>query len=141
MIIETYPSDNIFARIIAGDIPCHKIYENAGTLCFMDIMPASKGHCLVIPKAPSRNLFDAQVSDLAACMATAQKIAKAIMKALEADGITIRQNNEEAGGQEVFHTHFHLMPRYKGTPLRVHDGAVADHRELATLAAKIAAAI
>jgi len=141
MTLETYDSSNIFAKIIAGDIPCHKVYEDAGTLVFMDIMPASRGHCLVIPKTPSRNLLDARDSELAACMSTAAKVCRAIMKALDADGVTMRQNNEEAGGQEVFHTHFHLMPRYKGEGLRVHDGSAADHPALAEIAAKIATAI
>jgi len=141
MTLETYDSDNIFAKILAGDIPCHKVYEDAGTLVFMDILPASDGHCLVIPKAPSRNLLDAADGDMAACIATASKVSRAIMKALDADGVTLRQNNEEAGGQEVFHTHFHLMPRYEGQGLRVHDGSAADHPTLAATAAKIAAAI
>lgn len=141
MTLETYDSDNIFAKILAGDIPCHKVYEDAGTLVFMDILPASDGHCLVIPKAPSRNLLDAADADLAACIATAAKVSRAIMKALDADGVTLRQNNEAAGGQEVFHTHFHLMPRYEGRRLWVHDGRAADHAALAATAAKIAAAI
>lgn len=141
MTLETYDSDNIFAKIIAGDIPCHKVYEDAGTLVFMDIFPASDGHCLVIPKAPSRNLLDAADADLAACIATAAKVSRAIMKALDADGVTLRQNNEAAGGQEVFHTHFHMMPRYEDQRLWVHDGSAADHAALAATAAKIAAAI
>lgn len=141
MVDKSYESDNIFAKIITGDIPCHKVYEDAGTFAFLDIMPASRGHCLVIPKAPSRNLFDIDGTALAAAMMTTQKVARAIMSALEADGITIRQNNEVAGGQEVFHTHFHVMPRYHGVGLKVHDGTMADHDELATIAAMIVEAI
>lgn len=141
MVDKNYQSDNIFAKIIAGDIPCHKIYENAGTLAFMDILPASRGHCLVIPKSPSRNLMDIEESALAAVMITVKKVTIAITKALKADGVTIRQNNEEAGGQEVFHTHFHIMPRYLGEPLRLHDGAEPNHAELADLAQQIGAAI
>lgn len=141
MSIEDYNSENIFAKIIAGDIPCHKVYEDAATLVFMDIMPASRGHCLVIPKAPSRNVLDCDDKDLSAIMSTSKKVANAIMKAMEADGITIRQNNESAGGQEVFHTHFHIMPRYEGEPLKVHTGDNIDHAELAAMAEQIAAAI
>lgn len=138
---ESYQPDNIFAKILAGDIPCHKVYEDDATLVFMDILPASRGHCLVIPKSPSRNLLDIDESALNATMATTQKVSIAAMKALDADGVTIRQNNEAAGGQEVFHTHFHIMPRYDGVPLRPHDGSEPNHEELAATAHSIATAI
>lgn len=141
MRTETYEADNIFAKIIAGEIPCHKVYEDAQTLVFMDIVPASRGHCLVLPKTPSRNLYDIGEQDLAAVMKTVKKVTLAIRKALRADGVTVRQNNEKAGGQEVFHTHFHVMPRYRGAPLRINDGRDADHEELAKIAKSIAAAI
>ena len=141
MVADDYESGNVFAKIIAGDIPCHKVYEDAGTIAFMDILPASRGHCLVLPKSPSRNLYDISERDLAACMITLKKVVLAARTALNADGVTIRQNNEVAGGQEVFHTHFHVMPRYHGQPLRVHDGSAPNHAELAELAALIRAAI
>ena len=141
MVDETYQSDNIFAIIMAGDIPCHKVYEDTDTLVFMDILPASRGHCLVIPKSPSRNLLDIDGPALNTTILIVQKIAKAAMKALNADGVTIRQNNEAAGGQEVFHTHFHIMPRYHGEPLRAHDGSEPNHAELSALAQQINAAI
>lgn len=141
MVAESYQSDNIFAKILSGDIPCHKVYEDDDTLVFMDILPASRGHCLVIPKSPSRNLLDVDIPALNAIMMTTQKVAKAAMKVLDADGITIRQNNEAAGGQEVFHTHFHIMPRYQGEPLRPHDGTAPDHEALTKIAQEIATAI
>ncbi|MEP3265412.1 MAG: HIT family protein [Hyphomicrobiales bacterium] len=141
MATESYQADNIFAKIMAGDIPCHKVYEDAETLVFMDILPASRGHCLVLPKAPSRNLLDIDETALNATMMTVQKVAKAVIKSLNADGVTIRQNNEAAGGQEVFHTHFHIMPRYLGDTLRAHDGSEPNHEELAALAKQIGDAI
>ncbi|MBA4783071.1 MAG: HIT family protein [Rhizobiales bacterium] len=141
VVAENYDSNNIFARIIAGEIPCHKVYEDAGTLVIMDIMPASRGHCMVLPKSPSRNIYDISERDLAALMITLKKVVLAIKKTLNVDGVTVRQNNEEAGGQEVFHTHFHVMPRYNGVPLHVHDGRKADHAELAELAKLISSAI
>jgi len=141
VVAENYISDNIFAKIITGEIPCHKVYEDADTLVFMDIQPASRGHCLALPKNPSRNLFDINDDDLVAVIKTVKKVILAIEKALGADGVTVRQNNEEAGGQEVFHTHFHIMPRYRGESLRMHDGSAPDHAKLAELARKIADAI
>lgn len=141
MTTESYQADNIFAKIMTGDIPCHKVYEDAETLVFMDILPASRGHCLVLPKAPSRNLLDIDETALNATMRTVQKVAKAAIKSLNADGVTIRQNNEAAGGQEVFHTHFHIMPRYLGDTLRAHDSSKTNHEELARLAKIIGAAI
>jgi histidine triad (HIT) family protein len=112
-----YDSDNVFAKILRGELPAHKVYEDADTLALMDIMPRCEGHSLVIPKAPVRNVFDASDAQLAACMRTVRKVAAAAMQAFGADGITLLQANERAGGQVVFHMHFHVMPRWDGQPL------------------------
>ncbi|HEY1247215.1 MAG TPA: HIT family protein [Hyphomicrobiaceae bacterium] len=112
-----YDSDNVFARILRGELPAHKVYEDADTVAFMDIMPRCDGHTLVIPKAPVRNIFDASAVQLAACIETVQKVGVAAVKAFAADGMTLLQANEGAGGQVVFHLHFHVMPRWQGRPL------------------------
>jgi histidine triad (HIT) family protein len=112
-----YDSNNVFAKILRGELPSHKVYEDAETLAFMDIMPRCDGHTLVIPKAPARNLLDADQAQLAACMRTVQKVGLAVVKAFAADGMTLLQANEAAGGQVVFHLHFHVMPRFDGTRL------------------------
>ena len=113
-----YDPENIFAKILRGEIPCVKVHEDDETLCFMDIFPRSEGHCLVIPKTPCRNLLDATPEQLAACMKTVNKVANAAKSAFNADGITLLQFSEAAGGQEVFHLHFHIHPRHEGVPLR-----------------------
>ncbi len=112
-----YDSNNIFAKILRGDLPAHKVCEDADTLAFMDIMPRCEGHTLVIPKTPARNVLDATPAQLAACMRTVQKVANATMKAFGAAGITLQQFNEPAGGQVVFHLHFHILPRMEGVSL------------------------
>jgi histidine triad (HIT) family protein len=112
-----YDSNNVFAKILRGELPAHKVYEDAGTFAFMDIMPRSEGHTLVIPKGQVRNIFDASSDQLATCMRTIQMVGAAAMKAFAADGITLLQANEGAGGQVVFHLHFHVMPRWQGKPL------------------------
>jgi histidine triad (HIT) family protein len=131
MTATEYDNDNIFAKILRGDLPCHKVYEDDATLAFMDIMPRADGHTLVIPKNPSRNMLDVEQDDINAVMATVRKIAKAQMSAFEADGITIQQFNEPAGGQVVFHLHMHVMPRKDGITLRPHTGNMADNDILA----------
>jgi histidine triad (HIT) family protein len=108
----------VFAKILRGELPAHKVYEDADTLAFMDIMPRCEGHTLVIPRTPARNLFDASDVQLAACIRTVQKVALATVKAFGAEGVTILQSNEGAGGQVVFHLHFHVMPRWNGKPLQ-----------------------
>ena len=113
-----YDPENIFAKILRGEIPCVKVHEDEETLCFMDIFPRSEGHCLVIPKTPCRNLLDATPEQLAACMKTVNRVANAAKSAFNADGITLLQFSEAAGGQEVFHLHFHIHPRHEGVPLR-----------------------
>src|SRR5262245_58558299 len=106
-----YDPNNIFAKILRGELPCHKVYEDERVLAFLDIMPRSPGHTLVIPKAPVRNIFDISPDDYAHVARVAQKIATAAMKAFQTDGITVGQFNERAGGQVVFHLHMHVMPR------------------------------
>ena len=116
--MSAYDNDNIFAKILRGEIPCFKVYEDDDTLCFMDIFPRTDGHCLVIPKTPCRNMLDATPEQLAACMKTVNKVANAAKAAFDADGITLFQFNEAAGGQEVFHLHFHIHPRHASLPIR-----------------------
>jgi len=116
--MSEYDSENIFAKILRAEIPCIKVYEDDETLCFMDIFPRTDGHCLVIPKTPCRNMLDATPAQLAACMKTVNKVANAANTAFEADGVTLFQFNEAAGGQEVFHLHFHIHPRHDGLPIR-----------------------
>ena len=108
-----YDDENIFAKILRGEIPSAKVFENEQVLVFMDIMPRSPGHLLVIPKSKARNILDINIDQLHAVIDTVQMMAKLVMKALKADGVTIQQFNEAPGGQEVFHLHFHLIPRRK----------------------------
>jgi histidine triad (HIT) family protein len=132
-----YDSENVFAKILRGEMPAHKVYEDAATLAFMDIMPRCDGHTLVIPKEPVRNVLDASEAQLTACMRTVQKVARAAMKAFAANGITILQANEAAGGQVVFHLHFHVMPRWDGQPLAPPAAKIEKPEALAAQAEKI----
>lgn len=134
--MDAYDDQNIFAKILRGEIPSTKVFEDGDTLCFMDIMPRSDGHCLVIPKTPCRNLLDATPDQLAMCMKTVNLVARAAMSGLGAEGITVQQFNEEAGGQEVFHLHFHILPRYPGVALRP-PGQMGDMDRIAELAERI----
>ncbi len=113
-----YDPNNIFAKILRGELPAYKVYEDDRAFAFLDIMPRAPGHTLILPKSPARNIFDVAPEDLAHVMAVAQKIAKAAMKAFGADGITVQQFNEQAGGQVVFHLHVHVIPRKAGVPLK-----------------------
>ena len=133
----TYDANNIFAKILNGEIPCHKIYEDAHTFAFMDVMPQVDGHCLVIPKTGSRNLLDADAETLADLMVTVQKVAIAAKAAFNADGVQIRQYNEQAAGQTVFHLHFHVLPMNEGQSRRPHSSKMADHGLLAKQAEMI----
>lgn len=135
-----YDPENIFAKILKGEIPSAKLYEDDATYVFMDIMPRADGHCLVIPKTPCRNLLDASAAQLNAVMATTQKMAHAVRKAFDAEGVTIQQFNEAAGGQEVFHLHFHVLPRHDGVSLRP-PGKMEDADVIAANAEKIRAAL
>ena len=112
-----YDTNNIFAKILRGELPAYKVYEDDKTYAFLDIMPRCPGHTLVIPKAPARNILDIKPDDFADVARTACKIATAQMKAFEADGITVQQFSEAAGGQVVFHLHMHVMPRKDGVAL------------------------
>lgn len=114
----SYDDQNVFAKILRGELPAAKIHEDERTLAFMDIMPRAPGHCLVIPKAPARNLLDCDEADLAACVAVAKKLSAAVMAAFGVGGVTLLQASEAAAGQEVFHLHFHVIPRTEGVKLR-----------------------
>jgi histidine triad (HIT) family protein len=116
--MPSYDNNNLFAKILRGELPCHRVYEDEKTLAFLDIMPRAPGHTLVLPKAPARNLLDVDPADLAHVMQGAQKIAKAAVKVFDADGVTVQQFNESAGGQVVFHLHVHVIPRKEGVPLK-----------------------
>jgi histidine triad (HIT) family protein len=116
--MPAYDPNNIFAKILRGELPCYKVYEDDKAFAFLDIMPRSPGHTLVLPKAPARNILDVGASDLSHVMMVAQKIAKAATKAFSADGITIQQFNEGAGGQVVFHLHVHVIPRRSGAAMK-----------------------
>jgi len=136
-----YDSDNIFAKILRGEIPAYKVYEDEATLAFMDVMPQSPGHTLVIPKTPAENLFDLPLDAGAAVLGTAQKVARAVQQAFHADGIMLSQLNGPAAGQSVFHFHVHIIPRYEGVPLRRHTGDMEDSEVLEEQAGKIRAAL
>jgi histidine triad (HIT) family protein len=136
---SAYDDNNIFAKIIRGDIPCHKVFESEDVLAFMDVMPQAEGHLLVVPKSPSRNILDAKTDKLALLIAAVQKLARAAKSAFNADGVSIMQFNEAAGGQSVFHLHFHVIPRHDGVPLKAHSGKMEDHGVLAANAEKIKA--
>ncbi|WP_313616122.1 HIT family protein [Agrobacterium sp.] len=132
-----YDDNNIFAKILRGEIPCHKVYEDDDTLAFMDVMPQAPGHLLVIPKTGSRNLFDADPAVLAKTLPVVQKLANAAKEAFDADGVYIAQFNEPAAGQTVFHLHFHVVPRKEGIPLKPHSGTMEDGAVLAANAQKV----
>lgn len=135
-----YDNQNVFAKILRGEMPAHKIAEDDAAFAFMDIMPRSDGHVLVIPKAPARNLFDIEPQALAATMPMVKRVAVAAREGMGADGVTILQANERAGGQVVFHLHIHVLPRWEGVPLRA-PGTMADPAVLAANAEKIRAAL
>lgn len=138
--MTAYDPENIFAKILRGEIPATRVYEDDETLAFMDIMPRSDGHLLVIPKTPCRNVLDASPAQLTAVIATVQKLAKAVQAAFDADGVTIQQFNEAAGGQEVFHLHFHVLPRHEGVSMRP-PGKMGDFDLIAEHAEKIRAVL
>ena len=136
-----YDPQNVFARILRGEIPAERVYEDADTLAFMDVMPQGDGHTLVIPKALARGLLDADPASLSAVARTVQRVARAVKAAFSADGLTVFQYNEPAGGQTVFHLHVHILPRFEGVPLGRHTGGMADRGVLAAHAARIRAAL
>jgi histidine triad (HIT) family protein len=132
-----YDQNNIFAKVLRGEIPCHKIYEDEDTLVFLDIMPRTEGHALVITKEKACDLFDIKPEALAKLMAVVQKLAPKIKEAVGADGVLIQQFNGAAAGQTVFHLHVHIIPRKEGEALKPHAGQMADQAELATTAEEI----
>lgn len=139
--MTAYDSNNIFAKILRGELPCHKVYEDEHVFAFLDIMPRVSGHTLVIPKAPARNILDIKPDDYAHVARGAHKIAAAAMKAFKADGITVVQFNEAAGGQVVFHLHMHVMPRHDGVAMLPPASRQEDGKVLEENAAKLIAAL
>ena len=136
-----YDNDNIFAKILRGELPAFKIFEDDKTFVFLDIMPRCPGHVLVIPKAPARNVLDITTDDFAAVARTSHRMAAAVKKAFAADGITIQQFSEPAGGQVVFHLHMHVMPRHDGVALLPPASRKEDLKVLEDHATRIIAAL
>ncbi len=136
-----YDRDNLFARIVRGELPCAKVYEDADVFAFMDLFPQSRGHLLVISKtSQARNLLDVEPADLERLILGVQRLARAAKAALKPDGLVVTQFNGALAGQTVFHLHFHLIPRYEHQPLQGHThGEPANAEELAALAGTIAA--
>ncbi|MCW1409300.1 HIT family protein [Rhizobium sp. 1AS11] len=136
-----YDDNNIFAKILRGEIPSHRVYEDEHTIAIMDVMPQAPGHVLVLPKAASRNILDADPATLTRAISVVQKIANAVKDVFDADGVFIAQFNEPAAGQTVFHLHFHVIPRHEGSALKPHSGKMEDGAVLAANAEKIRAAL
>ena len=139
--MPAYDTNNIFAKILRGELPCHKVYEDDKALAFLDIMPRAPGHTLVIPKSPARNVLDVDPEDLAHVIKVAQRIARAGVELFGADGVTIQQFNESAGGQVVFHLHVHVIPRKEGIPMKPPASEKETPEILVDQACKIAAAL
>ncbi|MBO6798277.1 HIT family protein [Maricaulis sp.] len=136
-----YDPENIFAKILRGEMPCVKVYEDEQVLAFMDIFPQAPGHVLVVPREPARNLLELTDGALQGAMLRVKRIAQAVKKALNPDGIVMTQFSGAPAGQTVFHVHFHIIPRQEGKALGAHGGGQADMAELQAQAEKIAAAI
>ncbi|MCA0276460.1 MAG: HIT family protein [Proteobacteria bacterium] len=136
-----YDPNNIFAKILRGEIPSHRVYEDDAVVAFMDVMPQGTGHTLVVPKAPSRNLLDADPAKLGHLMAVVQKVANAAKEAFEADGVTIMQFNEPAAGQTVYHLHVHVLPRFEDVALKPHTGQMEKPEVLAANADRLRAVL
>ncbi len=136
----TYDPNNIFAKILRGEAPCVKVYEDDASFAFLDVMPRADGHTLVIPRVPARNLFDIAPKDLARFMPAVRTVARAVTVGMQAEGLTVQQFNEVAGGQQVFHLHFHLLPRWVGVPLKPPNGPFHDAEALRPHADRIIAA-
>lgn len=141
MTAPAYDDSNVFAKILRGEIPSHRVYEDEATVAFVDVMPQGPGHLLVVPKAPSRNLLDADPAVLAGLIQVVQKLARAAKAAFAADGVTVIQFNEPAAGQTVFHLHFHVIPRHEGVALKPHSGTMEKPELLAENAEKIRSAL
>jgi histidine triad (HIT) family protein len=140
-LTPTYDPDNIFAKILRGEAPCVKVFEDDLALAFMDIMPRAEGHTLIVPKVPARTLFDIGPQDLARFMPAVQKVGRAVVAGMKAEGLSMQQFNERAGGQVVFHLHFHLLPRWTGVMLRPPGGPLQSAEALKPHADKIIAAL
>ena len=136
-----YDQNNIFAKILRGEIPCVKVFEDDKTLAFMDVMSQAQGHVLIIPKEPAENLLDLSAEGAAAVIATTQRVAKAVKKALDAPGIYVMQLNGAPAGQTVFHVHFHVIPRDVSVPLKPHAGGMVDAKVLEAVAVRIRGAM
>jgi histidine triad (HIT) family protein len=136
-----YDENNVFAKVLRGEIPCHKIYEDDDTLAFLDIMPRTEGHALVVTKEKARDLFDVSSKALAKLMAVVQKLAPKIKDAMGAEGVLVQQFNGTAAGQTVFHLHVHIIPRKEGEALKPHAGRMEDQAKLAATAEKIRKAL
>jgi histidine triad (HIT) family protein len=136
-----YDTNNIFAKILRGEVPSVKVYEDDKTLAFMDVMPQADGHTLVVPKEPAENLFELSPEGAAAMVKTTQKVAKAVKKGLDAPGIMLFQLNGKAAGQSVFHVHFHIVPRSGGVDLKLHARGMESPDKLKAIAEKIKAAL
>ena len=139
--MSSYDPNNIFAKILRGEIPSTKVYEDHVALAFMDVMPRGEGHVLVIPKIPARGILDMPPEALGPFMQRVQKVAAAAKAGMGADGLTLQQFNESAGGQVIFHLHFHVLPRWDGVPLKPHTGQMEKPEVLAANAQKIKAAL
>jgi histidine triad (HIT) family protein len=139
--MPSYDPNNIFAKILRGELPSYKVYEDDKALAFLDIMPRAPGHTLVLPKSPARNILDVAPDDLGHVMRVAQKVAKAAMQVFAAEGVTIQQYNELAGGQVVFHLHVHVVPRHAGIALKPAASEKEKPEVLAEHAAKLSAAL
>ena len=139
--MANYDSNNIFAKILRGELPAHKVYEDDKAFAFLDIMPRAPGHTLVIPKSPARTFLDIAPDDLAHLIKVTQKIAKATVTVFAADGLTIQQFNEAAGGQVVLHLHIHVIPRQNGVPLKPPASVKEDPAVLSDQALRLAAAL
>jgi len=139
-LTPTYDVNNIFAKILRGAAPCVKVYEDDVSLAFLDVMPRADGHTLVIPKVAARNLFDIAPEDLARFMPAVQTVARAVKAGMAAEGLTLQLFNEVAGGQQVFHLHFHVLPRWTGVPLKPPGGPFQNAEALRPHAERIIAA-
>ena len=136
-----YDPTNVFAKILRGELPCERIYEDDKTLAFMDVMPEADGHVLVVPKEPAETILDLSPEGMTAMMATVQKLAKAVDKALKPGGILLKQYNRAPAGQSVFHVHFHIVPRQESVPLAPHGKVMVEPAVLEPIAAKIRSAL
>jgi histidine triad (HIT) family protein len=136
-----YDPNNIFTKILRGEIPSVKVFEDGKTLAFMDVMPQAEGHVLVVPKEPAENIFDLSPEGAAALIATTQKVAKAVRKGLDVPGVMLAQLNGAAAGQSVFHVHFHIIPRRGGVDMKLHARDMVDPKTLEPIAAKIRSAL